>query len=161
MKLFLDCEFSQLNRETKLISLALVPEVGEEFYVELMDTYRVEDCSDFVIQNVLPQLDLNRYGKSLASAQAAMKSYLGSFETQLEVCSDAPNWDWVFFCLLAGSAHEWPSHVINEPTNLIHLFRDLEGNDLGDVDLPELPHHALLDAKLLADLYQQLRANQS
>ncbi|VVN81009.1 hypothetical protein PS710_01119 [Pseudomonas fluorescens] len=31
MKLFLDCEFTQLNRETKLISLALVPEVGEEF----------------------------------------------------------------------------------------------------------------------------------
>lgn len=41
MKLFLDCEFTQLNREAKLISLALVPEVGEEFYVELMDTYRV------------------------------------------------------------------------------------------------------------------------
>ena len=159
MKLFLDCEFTQLNREAKLISLALVPEVGEEFYVELMDTYRVEDCSDFVIQNVLPQLDSNRHGSSLASAQAAMKSYLDSFEEELEICSDAPDWDWRFFCQLAGSADEWPSNVANEPTNLIHLFRHLEGNDLGEVDLPELPHHALLDARLLADLYQQLRAN--
>lgn len=58
MKLFLDCEFTQLNKDTKLISLALVSEVGDEYYVELTDTYSVEDCSDFVIQNVLPQLDM-------------------------------------------------------------------------------------------------------
>lgn len=59
MKIFLDCEFTQLNRDSKLISLALVSESGREFYVELIDTYLVEDCSDFVIQNVLPQLDHN------------------------------------------------------------------------------------------------------
>jgi len=57
LKIFLDCEFTQLNQESRLISLALVAESGEEFYVELKDTYSVEDCSDFVIQNVLPQLD--------------------------------------------------------------------------------------------------------
>jgi len=39
MKLFLDCEFTQLNQSTKLISLALVSESGDEFYVELTDTY--------------------------------------------------------------------------------------------------------------------------
>lgn len=43
MKLFLDCEFTQLNRDTKLISLALVSEIGDEYYVELTDTYSVED----------------------------------------------------------------------------------------------------------------------
>ncbi len=58
MKLFLDCEFTRLNRDTKLISLALVSEAGHEYYVELTDTYVTEDCSDFVIQNVLPQLNL-------------------------------------------------------------------------------------------------------
>lgn len=62
---------------------------------------------------------------------------------------------------MAYSADKWPSNVANEPTNLIHLFRHLEGNYLGEVDLPELPHHALLDARLLADLYQHLRANQA
>lgn len=55
LKIFLDCEFTQLNQASKLISLALVSESGEEFYVELTDTYSFEDCSDFVIQNVLPQ----------------------------------------------------------------------------------------------------------
>lgn len=35
MKLFLDCEFTQLNNDTMLISLALVCEAGHEYYVEL------------------------------------------------------------------------------------------------------------------------------
>ncbi|WP_116827505.1 hypothetical protein [Pseudomonas syringae] len=44
MKLSLDCEFTQLNQSTKLISLALVAETGEELYVELTDTYQVTRC---------------------------------------------------------------------------------------------------------------------
>lgn len=161
MKLFLDCEFTQLNQDTKLISLALVSEAGDEFYVELTDTYQVEDCSDFVIQHVLSQLDLPLYGMSLAEAQASLRGFLGSIEDQLEVCSDAPDWDWDFFCQLAYADHKWPSHLENRPTNLIHLFRHFETDDIGDIALPELPHHALLDARLLAELYQRLTASNS
>lgn len=47
MRLFLDCEFTQLTAQAKLISLALVAEDGREFYVELLDSWRLEDCSDF------------------------------------------------------------------------------------------------------------------
>ena len=158
MRLFLDCEFTQLNQDTKLISLALVSETGDEFYVELTDTYQVADCSDFVIQNVLPQLDLPLYGMSLVVAQAALRFFLGSIEGQLEVCSDSPDWDWDFFCQLAYVDHKWPSHVANRPTNLIHLFRHYEADNIGNITLPELPHHALLDARLLAELYQRLTA---
>jgi hypothetical protein len=161
MKLFLDCEFTQLNQDTKLISLALVSEARDEFYVELTDTYQVEDCSDFVIQHILPQLDLPLYGMSLAEAQASLGVFLGSIEDQLEVCSDAPDWDWDFFCQLAYVDHKWPSHVANRPTNLIHLFRHFETDDLNDVTLLELPHHALLDARLIAELYQRLTASNS
>lgn len=156
MKLFLDCEFTQLNQDTKLISLALVSETGDEFYVELTDIYQVADCSDFVIQNVLPQLDLPLYGMSLVDAQAALRVFLGSIDGQLEVCSDALEWDWEFFCQLAYVGHKWPSHVENRPTNLIHLFRNFEADDIGNITLPDLPHHALLDARLLAGLYQCL-----
>jgi hypothetical protein len=158
VKLFLDCEFTQLNQHTKLISLGLVSEVGDEFYVELTDTYQIENCSDFVIQNVLPQLNLHRYGMPLEDAQASLSAFLGRIEGQLEICSDAPEWDWEFFCQLAYVGHRWPSHVANMPTNLIHLFRHFEADDIGDIALPELPHHALLDARLLAELYQRLKA---
>jgi hypothetical protein len=156
MKLFLDCEFTQLNRDTKLISLALVPEAGHEYYVELTDTYLTKDCSDFVIQNVLPQLSLPRYGKSLVEGQAALRAFLENIDGQLEVCTDAPDWDWDFFCQLAYVDHKWPANLANRPTNLIHLFRHFEGSDLGDIALSELPHHALLDARILAELYQRL-----
>lgn len=158
MKLFLDCEFTQLNQNAKLISLALVSEASDEFYVELTDTYQVEDCSDFVIEHVLPQLNLPLYGMPLVEAQAALRVFLGSIEGQLEVCSDAPEWDWEFFCQLVYVDHKWPSHVANMATNLIHLFRNFEADDMGDLLLPDLPHHALLDARLLAELHQRLEA---
>lgn len=76
MKIFLDCEFTQLNQDSKLISLALVSESGDEFYVELTDTYSDEEHSDFFIQNVLPQLDPLRYGQSLIEARASFRKFL-------------------------------------------------------------------------------------
>ncbi|KIF63664.1 hypothetical protein NX10_06480 [Pseudomonas fluorescens] len=158
MKLFLDCEFTQLNRDTKLISLALVSEACHEYYVELTDTYVTQDCSDFVIQNVLPQLDLSLHGQTLSEAQASLLAFLSDLEGPLEVCSDAPEWDWDLFCQLAYVDHRWPGNVANRATNLILLFRHLEADDICNVTLPELPHHALLDARLLADLYRRLTA---
>ena len=156
MKLFLDCEFTQLNQSTKLISLALVSEDGDEFYVELTDTYQVEDCSEFVIENVLPQLDLPEHGNTLAEAQESLLAFMGKLNGNLEICTDAPEWDWEFFCQLAYVRHRWPPNVINQATNLLRLFRDLEADDIGDMTIPELPHHALLDARLLAGLYLEL-----
>ncbi|VVP38118.1 3'-5' exoribonuclease [Pseudomonas fluorescens] len=157
MKIFLDCEFTQLNKDSKLISLALVSESGDEFYVELTDTYSVEDCSDFVIQNVLPQLDRLRYGQSFVEARASLRSFLSGSAEELEVCSDAPHWDWDFFCDLASAEHQpWPVQVVSKPTNLISLFNQLSAEALEQVDLSDQPHHALLDARMLAELFKVL-----
>jgi hypothetical protein len=157
LKIFLDCEFTQLNQNSKLISLALVSESGEEFYVELTDTYSVEDCSDFVIQNVLPQLDPLRCGQSLSEAQVSLRRFLGSFAEELEVCSDAPHWDWGFFYDLACADHQpLPVQVMNQPTNLTILFNQVNAEALEQVELSDLPHHALLDARMLAELFKAL-----
>ncbi|VVO74550.1 3'-5' exoribonuclease domain-containing protein [Pseudomonas fluorescens] len=157
MKIFLDCEFTQLNKYSKLISLALVSESGDEFYIELTDTYSVEDCSDFVIQNVLPQLDLLRYGQSLVEARASLRSFLSGFAEELEVYSDAPHWDWDFFCDLASAEHQpWPVQVVSQPTNLTSLFNQVSVEALEQVELSDPPHHALLDARVLAELFKVL-----
>lgn len=157
MKIFLDCEFTQLNQYSKLISLALVSESGEEFYVELTDTYSVEDCSDFVIQNVLPQLDSLQYGQSLVEARASLRSFLGCFDEELEVCSDAPHWDWEFFRDLACADHQlWPVQVVNQPTDLTRFFNQVSAEALEQVELSDLPHHALLDARMLVALFRIL-----
>ncbi|PKH19036.1 hypothetical protein CIB54_16885 [Pseudomonas fluorescens] len=38
----------------------------------------------------------------------------------------------------------------------VQLLRHPEADDIGNVTLPELPHHALLDARILADLYRRI-----
>ena len=68
-------------------------EGGDELYVELIDTYQVEDCSDFVIENVLPQLYLPSHGATLMDAQVALTTFLSGFDGSLEVCSYDPEWD--------------------------------------------------------------------
>lgn len=158
MKLFLDCEFTQLNKDTKLISLALVTETGDEFYVELTDTYAIEDCSEFVVQHVLPQLDTQTHGVTLLEARQALKMFLDRFDGPMEICTDAPSWDWDFFCDLAYVNHKWPQRVLNRPTNLIELFQDLGCEIDIDLTLTQLPHHALFDARILADLTRGILA---
>ena len=56
MRLFLDSEFTRLTAQAKLISLALVGQDGREFYMEVIDAWREEDCSEFVKEIVRPQL---------------------------------------------------------------------------------------------------------
>lgn len=112
-----------------------MPEAGREYYVELTDTYVTKDCSDFVIQNVLPQLDLSLHGQTLSEAQASLLAFLSNRESPLEIYSDAPDWDWDLFCQLAYVNHRWPANVTNRATNLIQLFRHLEADDIGNVDL--------------------------
>ena len=160
MKIFLDCEFTQLNQDSKLISLALVSESGDEFYVELTDTYSDEECSDFVIQNVLPQLDPLRYGQSLVEARSSLRRFLSCFDEELEVFSDAPHWDWEFFRYLVCADHQpWPVQVVSQPTNLTSLFKQLNAEALEQVELSDPPHHALLDARILAELFKILASS--
>lgn len=152
MKVILDCEFTQLNAQAKLISLALVAEDGREFYVEIQDAYKVEDCSDFVKANVLPQLNGGEWACSFGEAQYKLAKFLGAFKEALEICSDAPEWDWELFCDLAYVDNRWPNNVSNRPINLIELYNQ-KADQIEAEETPELPHHALLDARLLSNYY--------
>jgi hypothetical protein len=151
MKLFLDTEFTQVNACAKLISLALVAESGAKFYVELTDTYEFVDCSEFVIDVVLPQLDLDNYGLTFLQAQARLATSLNQFDGPVEILSDAPAWDWDFFCDMAYLNGKWPSHVINRP---VDITRIIDNKDHGGLPVTEdLPHHALLDARQIFRIF--------
>lgn len=145
MKLFLDCEFTQLTAQAKLISLALVGQDGTEFYVEVMDAWREEDCSEFVKEIVLPQLWGGKYAMPIIEARAALLTFLASFEAELEIVTDAPEYDWELFCELAYDAGRWPQSVRNRPTDATTLSPTNDGE--------ELPHHALLDARIIAGMF--------
>lgn len=144
-KLFLDCEFTELSVAAKLISLALVSEDGREFYVELHDAWREEDCSDFVKEIVLPQLWGGSYSLPTVDARKALLGFLTSLDTEIEIVTDAPQFDWELFCDLVYEEGRWPRTVRNYPTDATTLVPTSVGE--------ELPHHALLDARIIAGMF--------
>ncbi|WP_274644883.1 3'-5' exoribonuclease [Pseudomonas serbica] len=157
MKVFLDCEFTQINAQAKLISLALVAEDGRELYVELSDSYGFDDCSGFVKEYVLRQLDQARYGCTLEEAQAKLAGFVSELHSNIQILSDAPEFDWEFFCELMYVDSHWPVNVSNRPLNLRDWYNELESNEIV-IYIPEVPHHALFDARILASLYRSISA---
>ena len=145
MMVFLDCEFTRLSAAARLISLALVAEDGREFYVELLDTWEEEDCSDFVKEVVLPQMWGESYSLPTAEARLSLLRFLTSFKKEVEIVTDAPQYDWELFCDLVYQDGRWPRNVRNFPTDATTLTPTREGE--------ELPHHALLDARIIAGMF--------
>ena len=146
IRLYLDTEFTQLNLSRQLISLALVSSSGREFYVEITDTWNFSDCSEFVKTVVLPQLNPAKHGQTFSEARAALRCFLAS-EGEAEVIGDALKWDWPLLLELLG-----PEGL---PTNIVGC-REIDGSGIDAEKLsgeaPEAPHHALLDARILAKL---------
>ena len=139
--LFLDTEFTSLSRHRRLISLALVDPAGPECYVELREGWALEDCSEFVVQIVLPQLDLPAQGVSREQARHALLSFLDGY-AGAEIISDALAWDWPLLLELLSPA-TLPSGIVS---------REIRGL-LAGLEESQIPHHALLDARLMAEQY--------
>lgn len=55
MKLFFDCEFTGLRKDTTLISLGIVSGNGKKFYAEFID-YDEEQCNDWINENVIKNM---------------------------------------------------------------------------------------------------------
>lgn len=107
-RVFIDTEFSNLT-DLHLISIALVSDDGDEFYVEL-DDFPFEACNAFVREIVLPQLgqipnavmDRDRLRTSLltwlehvrASSETVVASYdyFGDWALLAEVLGTTPSW---------------------------------------------------------------------
>lgn len=145
MRLFLGCKLIQLSAQAKLVSLALVAEDGGEFYVELLDAWRVEDCSDFVVEIVVPQLWGGMHAMPVIEARKALLEFLASFDEVLEIATGSPQYDWELFYELAYDGGKWPRNVGKHPATAATLEAVNDG-------LP-LRHHALLDARIIAGMF--------
>ncbi|MEH6800683.1 MAG: hypothetical protein V7681_15425 [Halopseudomonas sabulinigri] len=141
----MDTEFTQLNEyKYKLISLALVVPGGTELYVELTDTWQISDCSDFVLEIVLPQLDLGTHGRTTEKARSELLDFLQALGP-VEIISDSLGWDWPLLLWLVGPKG------LPEYIQAGQIDSEVQINDLGI----EPPHHALLDARLLAVMLEK------
>lgn len=144
---YLDTEFTTLDQFAyKLISLALVVPGGPEFYVELNDAWDECDCSDFVLETVLPQLDLETCGRNTELARTELLDFLQRLGP-VEIICDAPSWDWPLLVWLAGPAG------LPETVAAGRIRSHIEIAYVGI----EPPHHALQDARLLADFLENCK----
>ena len=113
VKVYFDTEFTKfqdMRSEPKLISIGCVAWSGEEFYAELSDTYQVSDCSDFVIETVLPLLE--RGDKMMLEAQCAtrLKQWVVGLGKEVQFMSDSPLHDWPFVQYLFNF-YGWPENL--------------------------------------------------
>src|SRR5690554_265146 len=92
LRAYLDTEFTNLGSNARLISLALVANDGRELYLELIDNWKVDDCSGFVQQTVLPKLNLQSHGLTTAEARQRLQAFLAEI-APVEILTASPHWD--------------------------------------------------------------------
>lgn len=133
MKLFIDCEWNSYKGE--LISMALVPEIGEAWYKEFKTTKEIDS---WVQQNVIPKLKGFQVGRKIA--QDSLQKYLLQFEA-IHLIADWPE-DIERFCelLIVG-----PGLRLDTPPLTMEVVRiDAKSDN---------PHNALADAMGLKNAY--------
>jgi hypothetical protein len=163
MDVFFDTEFTTLEKDgmRSLISIGCVAQDGSEFYAELSDTWHPANCSDFVVEHVLPLLNGGESRMKEAELAARLKTWIESL-TDKEVIfrSDAPHLDWPFI-EATFNAHGWPKNL-RQKCGVISFDND-NFQKRFDAALTEYwrehsarRHHALVDARSL--LFAKKRA---
>lgn len=171
INVFLDCEFTNFDNP-KLMSIALVTEDGKQsFYAELTDTYTQSDCSEFVIETVLPLLDAkelslpenggysNVHSKmTFSQCSEHLKRWIEYLDDKVVIFNDAPHYD---FMLLTELLYDnWPAqlrkkcHQITAKT--IEAQSRYEKATEEELKKGYREHHALDDAKVMIKAYKAM-----
>lgn len=164
MKVFFDCEFTGLHQNTTLISLGIVSENGDAFYIEVND-YAESQVDDWLRENVIanlgkPDIECHYAVCSTSLGTDLLKSWLRRFDT-IEMWSDCLAYDWVLFCeLFGGGAECLPRNVYYIPFDLCTLFKvkgidpDIHRETFAGIDGGK-KHNALHDAVVIRACYQK------
>lgn len=112
MLIFLDTEYTGLGqRDPKLISLALVPADGRnQFYAELAEGegWTLEDCADFVRQEVLPLLLGGDYLYSRVELHERLLGWFSTMPRHVQIACDSET-DFRFLKVVL--ADSWPENL--------------------------------------------------
>ena len=141
MQIFIDTEFTQLDWTAKLISIALVDENEDTFYVELSDNYDLSDCSDFVVVNVLPHLIGTKSEMSYDMAALYIGKWVESRGVPCIFATDAPHWDMRLIAPMLENF--WPENLARD-TKLVSIPYNKEQALF--LKYGFIPHFALHDA---------------
>jgi hypothetical protein len=147
VRYFLDTEFNGFGGA--LLSLALAPVDGEEFYVTLRWS---DPILPWVERNVVPYLDQVPVGlvaprMTRGEAAVALSAYLLG-DPEPEIIADWPE-DLTLFCSLLMTG---PGQMVPVPPL---TFRLLTLQGFSPAANSAVPHNALHDARALRDHYEQ------
>lgn len=161
MLVFLDTEFTDFV-QIDLISIGLVTEDGREFYAERND-YRREDCSSFVVTEVLPLL--NRIPGAKCSSEHLsfrLREWFAALEEPVTMVFDYPSdWELLTDAIQGDLLAELPVNL----SEILLIGHDIVSDknfkeayeDSFELDLPR--HHALADARALRNGYKRWQAS--
>lgn len=146
MLVCLDSEYTGLGQPTpKLNSLGMVTEDGRmEFYVELEDTWKPEDCSDFVQREVLPLL--SGPAMSLLQARLRLLAWFAASPRVVRAVCDSMT-DFRFLLQMLGGSR--PINLAAAPFGLRPLNDTSVYHDavMAHYSTDSREHHALVDAR--------------
>lgn len=178
MKIFLDSEFTKLDKNGELISLGLVTEDNTEFYAEFND-YNGNYINTWLQRNVINHLfynnvkiynyeynsnemHYNQYCKhDKWNISKVLECWLKQFD-EIEIWSDCLAYDWIFFCNLFGGAFGIPNNVYYIPFDISTLMKikgvnpDINREEFINNSVKGNKHNALYDAKVIKACYEKL-----
>lgn len=180
MRLYWDCEFTGLHKDTTLISIGIVDEDGWAFYAELTD-YDESQLDEWLIENVISKLMFNTTDSEFSSRKGNVTYCKGSIkfvaqeldkwlskynQDTLEMWSDCLSYDWVLFVDLYGSAFDIPENIYYIPFDLCTLMLaydvdpDINREEFikseGLFHNSENKHNALHDAIIIKACHEKL-----
>jgi len=154
--IYIDTEFTDLHEDNgpiRLISAAFVAENGEELYFELTDGYQEIDCSEFVLENVMPLLDHSQYGLTTAQAALKLKAWCESLGGRVQFATDAPIYDYKLITEMLVSQSVNIENLDGKAQffNAVLIEHKVEKYFQANVNANR--HHALCDARAFASVF--------
>ena len=183
MKVYLDMEFTGLHQNTTLISIGMISEFGDTFYMELND-YDKSQVDEWIQENVIENLYLvDKYKDDnykldswfhmdnldghINISGAGNSHYLKlrleewfesildlNGQSQIEIWGDCMSYDWVLFNNIYGGALNIPEYIYYIPYDIC-TFMKLVGVD-PDVCREEF---ALVDDGVVVDSVEGRKHN--
>jgi hypothetical protein len=153
--LFFDTEFTDIHpkKTPALISIGLVAADGREFYAELTDTWSHGECSNFVIQTVLPLLQGGDVKMKAAQCAIRLKEWIeGLGDGEVILRTDAPRYDWTLVAEMFQFYGCWPANlrrkygtIYFESDRRLHRYQSAMTSFWKEHSSRQ--HHALVDAR--------------
>jgi hypothetical protein len=155
-KLFIDTEFTDLTPDNKLISIALVSEDGNYFYAELTDTYERCECSDFVMNFVLPFLKGKEYEMSEYECALKISQWIEDLGEKYILAVDNFSWDLPHLVNLIQMTSLWPANLARNDYFKFMVMNDDAERIVIEHDFDV--HNALDDARAMQIAYSEGKA---